>query len=416
MSVWYCWWGRRKHLLTPSTETAAEAPRATRADSAAVCEAVAVKWANASNLPRAQAAESVAGGPRLAYIPAGEAAATRRSSRYAAAASRSRRSPGIRPSAARRWYASRSSARSTCSRSACAACSTTPRRRCRVLVADDASDDPAAARLVEEVNAAHPGAPAGRLLRQPENVGFVRNVNAALRLLAPADVIVLNSDCVVAGGWYEGMRRAAYSDTRVATASTLTNHGTIVSVPSATGRSPTCRRTGRSTRRPPRCARSARGCTPRCPPRSATASTCVAAPSTWSGDLDEAFAPGYEEEVDFSQRCMRHGLSHVLADDVFVLHHGGGSFDATRAAATLREEHHRMVRRAIRTGTAGSAEVEERHRHAAGALAVRRPAGAARRRGDDRRAHPHRVHDRHAAARAGGDRRVSTTLEPCRSA
>ncbi len=44
------------------------------------------------------------------------------------------------------------------------------------------------------------------------------------------------------------------------------------------------------------------------------------------GDFDEAFAPGYEEEVDFSQRCIRHGLSHVLADDVFVLHYGGGSF------------------------------------------------------------------------------------------
>ena len=44
------------------------------------------------------------------------------------------------------------------------------------------------------------------------------------------------------------------------------------------------------------------------------------------GDFDPAFSPGYGEEVDFSQRCLRAGLSHVLADDVLVLHHGGGSF------------------------------------------------------------------------------------------
>ena len=48
------------------------------------------------------------------------------------------------------------------------------------------------------------------------------------------------------------------------------------------------------------------------------------------GDFDEAFSPGYEEEVDFSQRCIRHGLSHVLADDVFVLHHGSGLVQRAR--------------------------------------------------------------------------------------
>ena len=44
------------------------------------------------------------------------------------------------------------------------------------------------------------------------------------------------------------------------------------------------------------------------------------------GDFDSEFTPGYGEEVDFSQRCRANGLCHVVADDVFVLHHGGGSF------------------------------------------------------------------------------------------
>ena len=45
----------------------------------------------------------------------------------------------------------------------------------------------------------------------------------------------------------------------------------------------------------------------------------------WSASFDLAFSPGYGEEVDFSQRCLLHGLVHVAADDVFVLHHAGGS-------------------------------------------------------------------------------------------
>jgi glycosyltransferase involved in cell wall biosynthesis len=44
------------------------------------------------------------------------------------------------------------------------------------------------------------------------------------------------------------------------------------------------------------------------------------------GPFDLIFSPGYGEEVDFSQRCLVAGLKHVLADDVYVLHHGGVSF------------------------------------------------------------------------------------------
>ena len=69
------------------------------------------------------------------------------------------------------------------------------------------------------------------LMRRQHNVGFPANVNGAFAGAAPADVVVLNSDCVVAAGWLEGLRDAAYSGETVATATALTNHGTIVSVP-----------------------------------------------------------------------------------------------------------------------------------------------------------------------------------------
>ncbi len=54
------------------------------------------------------------------------------------------------------------------------------------------------------------------------------------------------------------------------------------------------------------------------------------------GQFDERFSPGYEEEVDFSQRCILHGLRNVVADDVFVFHHQAASFGGEGAAVQRR--------------------------------------------------------------------------------
>jgi len=229
----------------------------------------------------------------------------------------------------------------------------------RVLVADDASEDPAIGRLVEEVNAVRPPHSAVVFHRQPANVGFVHNVNEAMRLLAPADVIVLNSDCVVTEGWYEGLRRAAYSDTRVATACALTNHGTIVSIPE---------RNQSLANIPQEWSLDAAAAAVRAesaathPTLPVAVGHCVyirRSALELVGDFDEAFAPGYEEEVDFSQRCIRHGLSHVLADDVFVLHYGWGSFKNSQAAEALRVEHHGLITARYSYYDAWVAEVAE---------------------------------------------------------
>src|SRR5437764_13101663 len=149
-------------------------------------------------------------------------------------------------------------------------------------------------------------------------------MTGAVAMSVPADVVILTSDCVVADGWLDGLRAAAYVDSRVATASALTNNGSVVSVPE---------------RRPmPRipqdwslddAAAAIRRRSLRIRPRLPTAvGHCVyirRSALELVGDFDRAFTPGYGEEVDFSQRCLRRGLCHVAADDVFVLHHGGGS-------------------------------------------------------------------------------------------
>src|SRR5262249_36967819 len=99
-----------------------------------------------------------------------------------------------------------------------------------VLIADDASPGPEIARLIEALAARPEVEHAVFVLRQPVNLGFVENVNASLAAASPGDAVVVNSDCMVGPDWLAGLRTAAYSDTNVATATALTNQGTILTV------------------------------------------------------------------------------------------------------------------------------------------------------------------------------------------
>ena len=212
-----------------------------------------------------------------------------------------------------------------------------------VVVADDAGPDPGPAQLLRELDAG------GRLerevvyTRQPVNLGFVGNMNSVMEMTASADIVVLNSDCVVSPGWFECLRDAAYSDTTVATATTLTNNGTILSVPD---------RNRPSMQLPQdwtldQAAKAVRAASPRLRPRIPTAiGHCMYIRRTaldLVGHFDMTFSPGYGEEVDFSQRCIARGLCHVAADDVLVWHHGRGSFGARPEILKVQTDHDRII-------------------------------------------------------------------------
>lgn len=212
-----------------------------------------------------------------------------------------------------------------------------------ILICDDASPDRRSqehvGQIAREASAEH------ELLymRHAVNVGFPATANAAFASAAPADVVLLNSDCVVAHGWLEGLREAAYVDQAVATATALTNHGTIVSVPERGVSTPTLPE-GWSIEA---AAAAVRSRSLRLRPRLLTAvGHCVylrrSALELVSG-FDLAFSPGYGEEVDFSQRCLAAGLLHVAADDVLVLHHGGGSFSTEGVVSPTQAEHEQLL-------------------------------------------------------------------------
>lgn len=213
----------------------------------------------------------------------------------------------------------------------------------RILICDDASPDRRSEDFVHKLAEGSPDDSRQVFyMRREANVGFPANVNGALAASAPADLVVLNSDCMVAAGWLEGLRDAAYHDSRVATATPLTNNGTIVSVPGPRP-SPTLPEGWTLDEAAAAIRERSRRIRPRLPSAIGHCMLLRRSAVELVGDFDLAFSPGYGEEVDFSQRCLQRGLCHVLADDVFVFHHGGASFTVGGRRNPIQDEHEQII-------------------------------------------------------------------------
>lgn len=209
-----------------------------------------------------------------------------------------------------------------------------------VLVIDDGSPDPAFSHALAQV-----GETDHRIffVRKEQNQGFVRTMNGAFEVTGRRDVVLVNSDVIVGPEWFERMREAAYNDNRVATVTPLTNNGTIVSVPWRNRPSELLQEhTPQSAARA--VARGSYRLRPRLPVCVGHAVYVRRSALDLVGGFDEAFSPGYGEEVDFSVRCSAVGLLHVCADDVFVYHAGRGSFSAVESGSELKRRHDELIK------------------------------------------------------------------------
>jgi glycosyltransferase involved in cell wall biosynthesis/GT2 family glycosyltransferase len=210
-----------------------------------------------------------------------------------------------------------------------------------ILILDDASPDPRVAELLEPLtrhaNLAY--------VRLPVNGGFSRTLNCAFEWGTPHDVVIVNSDVIVPEGWLERLQAAAYAQTNIATATPLTNHGTLLSVPYRNQPTPDLVEGLTLAEADERVRRSALRLYPVIP-------TAVghliyfkrAALDTVGLFNADVFSPGYGEEVDLSQRMVIAGFCHVAADDVFVLHKGSRSFgQESEARQKLQAAHDAVI-------------------------------------------------------------------------
>jgi glycosyltransferase involved in cell wall biosynthesis/GT2 family glycosyltransferase len=213
----------------------------------------------------------------------------------------------------------------------------------RILVADDASPDDRSLRFLQELDDAVELEHEILYTRSEENRGFVLTVNDAFERVAPADVIVVNSDCLVTVGWFVSMTRAAGASTLVATVSVFTNHGTILSLPHRNRPQPDLPQTLDLERAAKLIHSQSLHLLPQVPTVVGHCFYVRRAALDLVGPFDEAFSPGYGEEVDFAQRCVLHGLVHVVADDAFVLHKGSASFAVDGAPNPVKQLHDEMI-------------------------------------------------------------------------
>jgi O-antigen biosynthesis protein len=199
---------------------------------------------------------------------------------------------------------------------------TTTRRR--IVAVDDASPDGMIRVLLDRLAAS------GQivLLRNPQNVGFIRAVNRALKLVGQEDVVLLNADTMVPPGWLDRLRAAALTPD-VGTVTPLSNNGEFVSCPNGFRANPMPDREmllglDHAAQR--------RGGAPIDMPNGVGFCLYVRNDALRAvGGLDARhYERGYLEEVDFCLRIAAAGYRNVCTTDLFVAHQGEASFGASK--------------------------------------------------------------------------------------
>ena len=177
----------------------------------------------------------------------------------------------------------------------------------------------------------------------PTVTGYARTLNLASHWCAPRDIIVVASDVIVPPDWMSRLQAAARYRTNIATATPLTNDGAFLSVPQRNRPGIDLPNGMTTDQMDARIRQGSRRITPLIP---TSVSHCVYY-NRWAlnvvGDFDESTACRGAEEVDFAQRALMSGFSHVAADDLFVsvrttraIRNWQPSAQASRTARTLK--------------------------------------------------------------------------------
>lgn len=210
-----------------------------------------------------------------------------------------------------------------------------------LIVIDDCSPEPELSRWLEEKALEE----RFTLIRNQENMGFVGTVNRGMSLHPDRDVLLLNSDAIVANDWLDRIRDCAYAEQQVATVTPFSNNATICSYPKfcEDNELPDGMDVGAMD-----------SIFAKANPRAylelpTGVGFCFYIRRTALDEIGlfdvENFGKGYGEENDFCQRAIKRGWKNLLAGDTFVQHLGGVSFAADqhpgkrRALETLARLH-----------------------------------------------------------------------------
>ena len=201
---------------------------------------------------------------------------------------------------------------------------------------------------IEKINAAnrrgYTGDPSMLTLTGTDsNNGYTKSVNLAMEEVTTKYAVIVNSDVKVYEGWITGILDAFDHYENVGTVSTLSNAGSILSVP--------IRNTSVSDLAVNEwneiVAEYLRKFSRRVFPIISTPVGHVLGVdvSKWRelNGFDEIYSPGYGEEVDLGERMCMKGYINILADQVWVSHQKSASFGDNPSIQKIRENHQKIL-------------------------------------------------------------------------
>lgn len=163
------------------------------------------------------------------------------------------------------------------------------------------------------------------LIENERNLGFVRSVNRGLSV-STGDVVIVNTDTELPANWLERLIRPLRLDETIASATPMTNSGTICSFPNFLENNGLFDDLSLETideqfgKMIPLYTEVPTG-----------VGFCMAMSRKALAEIgildEETFGKGYGEENDWCQRAIKAGFKNVLVENLFVYHKHGGSFE-----------------------------------------------------------------------------------------
>lgn len=180
-----------------------------------------------------------------------------------------------------------------------------------------------------------------RLIEHTENKGFVKTVNEGLNI-AKNDAVILNTDVETPELWLERLMLPIVKHKDIASVTPFTNSGTICSFPEFLKDNDLFM--GGSVDEIDNAFRNIK-------PFYASAPTgvgfCMAMSKAALDKVglldDETFVKGYGEENDWCQRAIKNGFRNVIAENIFVYHNHGGSFNSDEKKALIERNNRALL-------------------------------------------------------------------------
>lgn len=175
------------------------------------------------------------------------------------------------------------------------------------------------------------------ILENPSNLGFVGTANRGMRQAKGRDVLLLNSDTEVFGGFLDQLRSAAYAHEETGIVTPFSNNATIFSIPEQGENPIPSGHTAASVAQVVTAA--SRRLRPEMPTAVGFCMYIRAEVLERVGLFDEgSFGRGFGEENDLCQRARAAGFKIRLCDDAFVWHKGKASFGQEGGELERRNE------------------------------------------------------------------------------